>query len=32
MQWLEDHEKLIVGLGLIALSVLLLIIEGSHLI
>ncbi|MEQ1723373.1 MAG: sulfite exporter TauE/SafE family protein [Pseudobdellovibrio sp.] len=32
MQWLEDHEKLIVGLGLIALAVLMLIIESSHLL
>jgi nickel/cobalt transporter (NicO) family protein len=30
LDWLEDHEKLISGLSLIALSVLLVIIEKSH--
>lgn len=31
MDWLEDHEKLIIGVGLILLAVMLAIIEGSHL-
>lgn len=30
MDWLEDHEKLISGVGLIILSVVLIIIEKSH--
>ena len=32
MDWLEDHEKLIIGVGLILLAVMLIIIEGSHLL
>jgi len=32
MEWFEDHEKLIIGLGLVMLAVMLLIIEGSHLL
>lgn len=32
MDWLEDHEKLIIGIGLIVLAVILVIIEGSHLL
>jgi len=32
MDWLEDHEKLIIGIGLIGLSIMLLVIEGSHLL
>lgn len=31
MDWLEDHEKLIIGLGLIVLAVMLVIIELFHL-
>lgn len=31
MDWLEDHEKLIIGVGLILLAVLLVVIESSHL-
>lgn len=31
MDWLEDHEKLIIGVGLIILAVMLAVIEGSHL-
>lgn len=31
MDWLEDHEKLIIGVGLILLAILLAVIEGSHL-
>lgn len=30
MDWLEDHEKLITGIGLIILSILLFFIEKSH--
>lgn len=30
LDWLEDHEKLIIGVGLITLSILLVIIERSH--
>ncbi|MEK6626981.1 MAG: sulfite exporter TauE/SafE family protein, partial [Bdellovibrionota bacterium] len=32
MDWLEDHERLISGLGLIVLAVILVIIESSHLL
>lgn len=32
MDWLEDHEKLIIGVGLVVLAILLLVIEGSHLL
>lgn len=32
MDWFEDHEKLIIGVGLIVLAVILTIIEGSHLL
>ncbi|MBY0553413.1 sulfite exporter TauE/SafE family protein [bacterium] len=32
MQWLEDNEKLIVGIGLIVLAIVLVIIESSHLL
>jgi len=31
MDWLEDHEKLIIGAGLIILAIMLVIIESSHL-
>ena len=31
MDWLEDHEKLIIGVGLILLAIMLAVIEGSHL-
>lgn len=30
MNWLEDNEKLIIGLGLILLAIFLLIVEGRH--
>ncbi len=32
MDWLEDHEKLITGIGLIILSIALVLIERSHLL
>jgi hypothetical protein len=32
MRWLEDKEKLITGIGLIILAVVLIIIEGAHLV
>ncbi len=32
MDWLEDNEKLITGIGLILLAILLIVIEGSHLL
>ena len=32
MDWLEDHEKLIIGIGLIILAALLIVIEASHLL
>lgn len=32
MDWLEDHEKLIIGAGLIVLALLLVVIEGFHLL
>lgn len=32
LDWLEDNERLVTGIGLIILSVLLICIEGSHLV
>lgn len=32
MQWLEDNEKLIVGIGLIILAIVLVLVESSHLL
>ena len=32
LEWLEDHEKLITGIGLIALAVLVYFIEKSHVV
>ena len=32
MDWLEDHEKLIIGVGLILLALMLALVESSHLL
>lgn len=32
LDWLEDHERLIIGIGLVVLAILLVVIESSHVI